>query len=59
MVKNLPSSAGDVGLIPGRGTKIPYAAPTPQLESPRAATMEPIVAAREKPKHHNERSRMP
>ena len=25
MVKNLPSSAGDVGLIPGWGTKIPHA----------------------------------
>ena len=24
-VKNLPSSAGDVGLIPGQGTKIPHA----------------------------------
>ena len=26
VVKNLPSSAGDVGSIPGRGTKIPHAA---------------------------------
>ena len=25
VVKNLPSNAGDVGLIPGRGTKIPQA----------------------------------
>ena len=25
MVKNLPSKAGDAGLIPGRGTKIPHA----------------------------------
>ena len=25
MVKNLPSNAGDVGPIPGRGTKIPLA----------------------------------
>ena len=24
VVENLPSSAGDVGLIPGRGTKIPH-----------------------------------
>ena len=24
MVKNLPSNAGDVGLIPGLGTKIPH-----------------------------------
>ena len=26
MIKNLPSSAGDMGSIPGRGTKIPNAA---------------------------------
>ena len=26
VVKNLPSNAGDVGSIPGRGTKIPHAA---------------------------------
>ena len=25
MVKNPPSNAGDVGLIPDQGTKIPYA----------------------------------
>ena len=25
MVKNLPSNAGDTGLIPGQGTKIPHA----------------------------------
>ena len=25
MVKNLPSNAGDVGLTPGWGTKIPHA----------------------------------
>ena len=25
VVKNLPSNAGDVGLTPGWGTKIPYA----------------------------------
>ena len=25
MIKNVPSSAGDVGLIPGWGTKIPHA----------------------------------
>ena len=35
MVKNLPSNAGDVGSIPGQGTKIPHA--TGQLR-PRAAT---------------------
>ena len=26
VVKNLPSNAGDVSLIPGQGTKIPHAA---------------------------------
>ena len=26
VVKNLPSNAGDAGLISGRGTKIPHAA---------------------------------
>ena len=25
VVKNLPACAGDVGLIPGQGTKIPHA----------------------------------
>ena len=25
MVKNLPANAGDTGLIPGPGTKIPHA----------------------------------
>ena len=37
VVKNSPSNAGDVGLIPGWGTKIPHAAG--QL-SPCAATRE-------------------
>ena len=37
MVKNLPSNAGDVGSIPGQGTKIPHAAG--QL-SPHATTTE-------------------
>ena len=39
VVKNLPSNAGDAGLIPGQGTKIPHA--TRQLR-PRAVTTEPI-----------------
>ena len=38
VVKNPPSHAGDAGLIPGRGTKIPHAAG--QL-SPCTATTEP------------------
>ena len=29
VVKNLPCNAGDMGLIPGQGTKIPYAAGFP------------------------------
>ena len=37
-LKNLPSNAGDKGLIPGQGTKIPHA--LGQL-SPRSATPEP------------------
>ena len=37
VVKNPPSNAGDVGSIPGRGTKIPRA--TGQV-SPRATTIE-------------------
>ena len=37
MVKNLPSKAGDAGLVPGWGTKIPHA--EEQL-SPRATPRE-------------------
>ena len=56
MVKNPPSTAGDVGSIPGRGTKIPHA--TGQL-SLRAATIEPVCSRShtpqlEKPACHNE-----
>ena len=29
LVENPPSNAGDVGLIPGRGTKIPHATGQP------------------------------
>ena len=39
VVKNLLSKAGEVGLIPGRGTKIPHA--IEQL-SPRATIREPM-----------------
>ena len=38
VVKNLPPSAGDVGSIPGGGTKIPHAV---EQVSPCAATTEP------------------
>ena len=46
MVKNPPSSAGDTGSSPGRGTKIPHAAG--QL-SPRAATTEPVCSGAHAP----------
>ena len=40
MVKSLPANAGDMGSIPGPGTKIPHAVeqlrPDPQLLSPGA-----------------------
>ena len=38
MVKNSPSSVGDVGSSPGQGTKIPHAR---ELLSPLFATTEP------------------
>ena len=57
VVKNPPSNAGDVGSIPGQGTKIPHA--TGQL-SPRATTTEPAhlnerahVPQTTEPSHHN------
>ena len=54
MVKNLPSNAGDVGSIPGQGTKIPHAAG--QL-SPCTATTEPTRFGAHAPQL--ERSRVP
>ena len=44
MIKNLPCIAGDIGLIPGRGSRIPHA--VDQL-SPDSATT--------KAKHHKQR----
>ena len=49
VVKKLPSHAGDMGLIPGWGTKIPDA----------AKQLNPHATTGEKPARHNERSRMP
>ena len=49
VVKNPPSNAGDVGSIPGWGTKIPHAAG--QL-SPRATTGEPRATTKD-PVCHN------
>ena len=48
VVENLPSSAGDVGLIPGRGTKISHAIEQLRLH---ATTTEPT--------HHNYRVCVP
>ena len=39
VVENLPSNAGDVGSIPGQGTKIPYA----------SGQLNPSATTREKP----------
>ena len=39
VVKNPPSNAGDAGLIPGRGIKIPHAVGQLSL---RATTTEPV-----------------
>ena len=44
VVKNPSSNAGDMGSIPGRGTKIPHA----------AVQLSPHAATREKPASHNE-----
>ena len=48
VVKNLPCNAGDVGSIPGQGTKIPQAA---EQLSPCPRTTEPT--------HHNLKVRTP
>ena len=50
MVKNLSSNAGDVGSIPGQGTKIPYAM---GQQSPRSTAPDPL---RSVPTCHNMRS---
>ena len=49
MIKNLPSSAGDIGLIPGGRTKMPYS--VRQL-SPWATTGEATCCNKE-PQHCN------
>ena len=51
VVKNPPSSAGDMSSVPGRGTKIPHAA---GHLSPCAATTEPACSGAHIP--HLERS---
>ena len=59
--KNLPSNAGDVGLILGQGTKIPRATTRePVCCNYRAHVLwSPHATTREKPTCHNERSRVP
>ena len=46
VVENLPSHAGDAGLIPGQETRIPHAAG--QL-GPQAATVEPVLSGAHMP----------
>ena len=55
VVKNPPCNAGDAGLIPGQGTKIPHAAgQLSQRASTRARMPWSLRATtREKPTHHN------
>ena len=46
MVENLPSSAGDVGSIPGWGTKIPHATkPTHSNKDPEQPKKEKFYSA--------------
>ena len=53
MVRNLPSNAGDMGLIPGWGTKTPNA--MGQL-SPRTLQLEKRANSSEHPVGRNKRS---
>ena len=54
VVKNPPSNAGDVGSIPGPGTKIPHAARQLSLH---ATAREPVLQLQSpdalEPPHHN------
>ena len=69
VVKNLPSTTEDMGLIPGQGTKIPtcYGAAKPvysrahmlQLESPYPTTWEKPASHSKEPEQCNKRSLMP
>ena len=49
-MKSLLANAGDMGLIPGLGTEIPYAA---GRLSPCATVTEPVLC--DKRRHHNEK----
>ena len=69
VVKNLPSNAGDVGSIPGLGTKIPHMAGqlslgtksielcALQLQSPCTAIRKALMLPLEKPLHTTTRER--
>ena len=46
VVKNPPSNAGDMGSIPGQGTRTPHAA---EKLRPRISTTEPAVPQRKIP----------
>ena len=45
-VKNLPCSAGDVGLVPSEGSKVPHAAEQLSLH---AELLSPLARTRESP----------
>ena len=45
-IKNLPCSAGDVGLIPGEGSKVPHAAEKLGLH---AELLGPFARTRQRP----------
>ena len=55
MVKNPPSSAGDMGSIPGQRAKIPHAAG--QL-SPHTVARETRTPQQEKPSHNKKKANM-
>ena len=72
MGKNPPANAGDTGLIPGQGTKIPHAeghlslcGTTKKPVNPRGRALQREVTARRSPSaatrepRHNERARAP
>ena len=61
MVKNLPPDAGDTGLIPSQGTKIPHATEQPSLlatttepTSNSLATVSPRAATQATKIQHNQ-----
>ena len=62
VVKDPPANAGDMGSIPGQGTKLPHTIGqlSPHSSKYRAHTLwSPHATTREKPKRHKGRSRVP